>query len=36
MVNEQKALEGILDMQTRIDRLKEEMDGLKGEKKEMI
>lgn len=36
MVNEQQTLEGILDIQTRIDRLKEEMDGLKGEKKKMI
>ena len=36
MVNEQQTLEGILDIQTRIDRLKEELDGLKGEKKKMI
>ena len=36
MVNEQQTLEGILDIQTRIDRLKEELDGLKGEKKNMI
>lgn len=36
MVNEQQTLEGILDIQTRIDRLKEELDGLKGEKRNMI
>ena len=36
MVNEQKTLEEILSIQTRIDRLKEEMDGLKEEKKKMI
>ena len=36
MINEQKALEEILDIQNRIDRLEEEIDGLKGEKKKII
>lgn len=36
MINEQKTLEELWDIQARIDRLEEEIDNLKGEKGKMI